>query len=157
MGLDVIFTKEKNDTLGSLCWNDPDMESFPFSIQTEEIPGDDYEEPYSYSFVPGITGMFAYPDRDVCVSFQGKGYDRYASQAQLPYSFYQDMTPEELKKQAEMLKNLLAVESFVFSHLYPDENVDERVVYGQSIVSIKNLSILLNWAVEKGYGTNASY
>lgn len=148
MGLDVYLVKVENGKAEPLNWDDPIMASFPLAKTPVQVPddideyGDVVSEGYTQYWVVEITGMLVMGE----VSFQGKGYDWFASN-ELPYSFYGDLSPEELKEQATALVQWLEQHSVV----------PEKEYHGQSLQRLRDLSFLLNWAVGNGLGTQASY
>lgn len=149
MGLDVYLVKYENGQAESLNWDDPLMQSFPLEKVPVQVPedvneyGDVVNEGYTQYWVAGITGMLVMGE----VSFQGKGYDWFASD-HLPHSFYGDLSSEELKEQA------IALDQWLERHAVVPE---DKEYSGKSIVRLRQFSILLNWAVENGLGTQANY
>ncbi|HEY7414942.1 MAG TPA: hypothetical protein VH593_07105 [Ktedonobacteraceae bacterium] len=151
MGLDVYFAHPNGEYIS---FHDRIMEvenGFPFAQSPTTIPPvyNEYDEVIQEESVVcdivEINGMSCVGS----VSFRGRWYDDFVSQvAQIPYSFYRDMSPEELKEQAS------AFSSWLEDH---QDVPDEQEFFGIQIGRIRNLSKLLNWAVEHGLGTEASY
>jgi len=147
MGLDVIFVRLDGSRIG---WDDPIMQQengFPFPRYEEKYnlyddDGNFFDERSQFC-IAEICGMQCLGT----VTFRGRGYSFFAS-AELPHSFHQNFSPSELKEQATALSAWLEDRK--------DAPDDERY-HGESMRDLRNLSILLNWAVVQGLGTIASY
>lgn len=170
MGLDVYITRNDEPIL----WKDGSTDTFPFKPTSEaytdyDCDGNEIGE-YTYEYIPGICGMLFSPEYGI--SFRGKGYSYFAKAINLPHSFYDNMTKEEVKEQYEALQAYLAPFSGMSKEtLLPPESLNVKmeeemrkseaffmpITEVQSLQEATNLCTLLKWVVDNGFGFYASY